>query len=256
MQPRLDAESPFTGDYARDFETWSEYYDSQPELDSLAEHGDFSGKEVLEAGCGSGRLSFRISDDDFSLTSVDIVPSLIDLCHDKLVRDFEGDRTRLRFEVQDLQELPYPENHFDVILDGWTFSTLEDFDEGAAEYKRVLRDDGTLLAIEFREGSPYQRIIDQFVPEDAHDDELPSPDAMMETAFGPPDATEEIVSEYRFGSLQEAFDAFWFNFTEWMDVDLSEAQAESLTEEIKAHRTGERIVIEEYAKLYKYEGLE
>jgi len=255
MDIALNADSIFTGEYAQDFETWSEYYDSQPETDILSTHAEFAGKNVLEAGCGSGRLSFRVSRDDFFLTCVDIVPSLVQHCHKRLVDTFEGDRTRLRFEVQDIQDLPYPDDHFDAVLDGWTFSTLEDFDAGAAEYKRVLGADGTLYAIEFREGSPYQRIIDKFVPEDAYEEDLPDPDTMMENAFGEATATEEIVSEYRFPTQQEAFEVFWFNLTEWMDLDLSEEDAKILKKELEPYRTDERIIIEEYAKFYKYDSL-
>lgn len=255
MDIALDSDSSFTGEYARDFETWAEYYDSQPEIDILSTHAEFADKKVLEAGCGSGRLSFRISRDDFYLTCVDIVPSLVQHCHKRLIENFAGDQTRLRFEVQDLQDLPYPDDHFDVVLDGWTFSTLEDFDAGAAEYKRVLDADGALYAIEFREGSPYQRIIDKFVPEDAYEDDLPDPDTMMENAFGESTATEELVSEYHFPNRQEAFEAFWFNFTEWMDLDLSEEDAKALKNELDSYRTDDGIIIEEYAKFYKYDNL-
>lgn len=255
MNTALDETSTFTGEYAQDFETWAEYYDSQPELDVLSTHAEFAGNKILEGGCGSGRLSFRVSQDNFSLTCVDIVPSLVQHCHNRLVETFEGDQSRLRFEVQNVQDLPYPDDHFDAVLDGWTFSTLNDFDEGASEYKRVLDADGTLYAIEFREGSPYQRIIDKFVPEDAYEEDLPAPDTMMENAFGEATATEEIVSEYRFPTQQEAFEAFWFNFTEWMDLDLSEEDAQNLKNELNPYRTDEGIIIEEYAKFYKYDSL-
>lgn len=253
MDTVLDSDSSFTGEYARDFEIWAEYYDSQPEVDVLSTHAEFTGKKVLEGGCGSGRLSFRVSQDDFHLTCVDIVPSLIQHCHKRLIETFAGDQTQLRFEVQDIQDLPYPDDYFDVVLDGWTFSTLEDFDVGAAEYKRVLDADGALYAIEFREGSPYQRIIDKFIPEDAYEEDLPDPDTIMQNAFGEATATEKIVSEYRFPTQQEAFEAFWFNFTEWIGLDLSEEDAQDLKKELESYQTDDGISIEEHAKFYRYD---
>lgn len=250
---RLGADSVFTGDYAHDFKIWAEYYDSQPELEILSDHVDLTGSKVFEAGCGSGRLSFRVASDEYSITSVDIVPSLIQLCHTYLQTEFEGDRSQLRFEVQNLEALPYPDNHFSHILEGWTFTTIDDTDAAAEEYKRILTEDGAILAFEVRAGSPYQEILEQFVPEDAYDDDQPEPDVLMEQAFGSPDYTEDIVSEYWFESVDEAFDAFWFNFTEWMRLELTDGQADALKDEIRRYQTEDGVVIDEYAKFYKFD---
>lgn len=251
MKPQTDTDSPFVGDYAQDFKTWSEFYDSQPELALLDKHAEWEDDDVLEAGCGSGRLSFRVDNDPGSLVGVDIVPSLVELCHNQLTQKYEGDPSRMRFEVQNLENLPYPDSHFDTILDGWTFTTLDDFDAGAAEYKRVLSNDGVILAIEVREASPYQQILEEFIPDDKYEDYLPPSDKLMRDAFGEPELMEDIVSSYRFESLEEAFQAFMFNFVEWMEIELTENEQAQLKDRIRNYQTADGVIIDEYARFFK-----
>jgi ubiquinone/menaquinone biosynthesis C-methylase UbiE len=45
-------------------------------------------------------------------------------------------------EVGDLHQLPFPDNHFDIVLCGWVLAYSENRELAAAEIKRVLRPGG------------------------------------------------------------------------------------------------------------------
>lgn len=232
--------------YAKKFEQWCQYYDGQTEVEMLLDNGEFQGKNVLEVGCGSGRLSFRIQDEECNLISIDKNPSLIDLCHDKV-----GNRENIRFEVQNALNLPYPDDYFDLIIDGWTFSEVSDFNKCAEEYKRVLKDGGSLFLITFRKGSKYQDMID-FILDGNYYRNLPDIEAILYDCFGEPEYTKNILSEYTFSSVREAFSTFRFIFNEWMGIELSESQRYYLRSEIESHKTDTGICIGEKSKFYKY----
>ncbi|PSP96285.1 hypothetical protein BRC84_01835 [Halobacteriales archaeon QS_1_68_44] len=244
----------FMGQYAEDFEIWSEFYDSSYEMDVLRKYADFSEEEVFEAGCGSGRLSFRIADRCGRLVSVDVLPSLINLCQQRLAENHSGLIDTLRFEVQDATSLPYPDDHFDAILDGWTFSVFEDREEAAAEYKRIVPDDSPFYAIQVRGGSEYQQILDKFIPDEKLErwTKGPSIDKEMVEYFGEPLVKEKIVTPYYFKSLDEAFEAYMFNFEEWLDMELPESKQQQLKKAISEYDNGDEIRIDEYAYFMKF----
>jgi len=244
----------FTGDYARDFETWSEFYDSSYEIDCLKRHSNLADKRLFEAGCGSGRLSFRLADACRHMVAVDIVPSLVDLCQQRLARRHTNLTETLRFEVQDATSLAYPDGYFDALLDGWTFSVYEDQDAAAAEYERITADGAPFYAIQVREGSDYQRILDEFIPDErlAEWSEGESLEESLISRFGQPEVHEELVTPYHFDSVDEAFQAYLFNFEEWLDIELTEAEQEQLRREIRRYERDGTVRIDEYAHFFKF----
>jgi len=244
----------FTGDYARDFEIWSEFYDSSIEIGTIKKHSHLSNKRLFEAGCGSGRLSFRLADSCEHMVSVDIVPCLVDLCQKRLAEQ-DNLVDRLRFEVQDATSVAYPDDHFDALLDGWTFSIYEDKKEAAREYKRIAKEGAPFYAVQVREGSDYQSILDEFIPDEKLEEwsDGKDLDEVMIDLFGEPQVQKEIVTPYYFNSISEAFDAYMFNFEEWLDMELTESQQDELKNEIEDYSQNGTIRIDEYAYFFKFQ---
>lgn len=103
-------------------------------------------KVVLDYGCGSGIHSvFPLRVGAKRVTGIDLSVSSLKLAIKKAEK--EGVSDRAEFLEMDCENLNFPDNSFDVILDGGTFSSL-DLRKSLPELARILKPDGVLLGIE------------------------------------------------------------------------------------------------------------
>ncbi|MBI4101669.1 MAG: class I SAM-dependent methyltransferase, partial [Candidatus Nealsonbacteria bacterium] len=104
------------------------------------------GKAVLDYGCGNGVHSLA----PLRFGAQKVVG--IDLSENQLVlakkrAEAEGMSDRVEFIAMDCEKLEFPDNSFDLILDGGTFSSL-DLNKALAELRRVLKPNGLMVGIE------------------------------------------------------------------------------------------------------------
>lgn len=92
---------------------------------------------ALEIGCGDGTQSImlmRICDD---LISTDIDS-----------RDISPERlAKLDFKAVSADDLPFPDNHFDLIFSSNVLEHVESIDKAIEEMSRVLKDDGIMIHV-------------------------------------------------------------------------------------------------------------
>jgi ubiquinone/menaquinone biosynthesis C-methylase UbiE len=146
-----------------------EYYDNQAkkELKEGEFKGDFEGfdptilssysfcyqllekhcknKKILDYGCGNGVHSIFLAKLGKKVVGIDLSEKAISLAKKKVKENNLEEKTD--FLVMDCEKLEFPDNHFDVIFDGGTFSSL-DLDKALPELARVLKKDGILIGIE------------------------------------------------------------------------------------------------------------
>jgi SAM-dependent methyltransferase len=101
---------------------------------------------ILNAGCGAGRETFAFHDLGFhNVCGIDLTPAFIDMAKQKC-RDLS---VAVAFYVASVRQLPFPDNHFDVVT---MFENIYGHItpragrlEALAEVRRVLKPNGMLF---------------------------------------------------------------------------------------------------------------
>jgi len=100
---------------------------------------------VLELGCGSAEMwkecASRIPA-DWVITLTDLSDGMLDAAWRNLVPLGRG----FKFEQMDAQSIPYGDKTFDVVIANHMLYHVPDREKALAEIKRVLKDDGRLIA--------------------------------------------------------------------------------------------------------------
>jgi ubiquinone/menaquinone biosynthesis C-methylase UbiE len=93
--------------------------------------------DVLEVGCGEGELAERIVRElGASLVALDQSERMVELAR---ARDIDA-------RIGDVQELPFVDASFDVVVAAWMLYHVASLDRGLGEIARVLRPGGRLVA--------------------------------------------------------------------------------------------------------------
>src|SRR4051812_13005439 len=93
---------------------------------------------VLEVGCGWGELAEWIArDTGADVAAVDLSPRMVELAR---ARGVDA-------RIADVQDLPFPDCEFDVVVAAWMLYHVPEIDRALAEIVRVLRPGGQLFAI-------------------------------------------------------------------------------------------------------------
>ncbi|WP_370012149.1 methyltransferase domain-containing protein [Nocardiopsis sp. LDBS0036] len=113
------------------------YYE-RPAMLALA--GDVTGRRILDAGCGAGPLSAALRDRGADVTGVDASAGMLALARRRLGEDAD-------LRVADLSDpLPFADGAFDDVVASLVLHYLEDWGPTLAEFRRVLRPSGRLIA--------------------------------------------------------------------------------------------------------------
>jgi SAM-dependent methyltransferase len=106
----------------------------------LALAGDVAGRRILDAGCGSGPLFAALRDRGAVVTGIDASAGMLALARGRL-----GDDADLHHvDVHD--HLPFADGAFDDVVASLLLHYLEDWEPTLAEFRRVLRPGGRLIA--------------------------------------------------------------------------------------------------------------
>jgi ubiquinone/menaquinone biosynthesis C-methylase UbiE len=95
--------------------------------------------QILEVGCGTGEFAARIAVEHAAATvsATDASERFVQLAAGR----------GLCAQLADVQDLPYADDQFDVMLALWMLYHVPDLDRGLREVRRVLRPDGRFVAV-------------------------------------------------------------------------------------------------------------
>ncbi len=105
------------------------------------------GMNILDVGCGTGTHLELYQRYGCNLYGIDLSPSMLEVARARL-----GDSTRL--ELGDATSMPYENHKFDLIISMLSLHEMApQIRSGVlSEMKRVLKDDGHILLIDFHPG--------------------------------------------------------------------------------------------------------
>jgi len=99
------------------------------------------GKYVLEVGCGVGKTSCYIAENQGSrMVGVDIIEGMINKSKERAKR--KGVENRVEFRVADAQNLPFEDDLFNAVIGEFVTTFPKDKKRAASEYVRVTKPGG------------------------------------------------------------------------------------------------------------------
>ena len=107
----------------------------------LAGHGTL---DALDAGCGTGFLSFELQARGHRVTGVDFAPAMLAEARRKAA----ARGASIRFEQADAEQLPFPPANFDLAISRHVLWTLPHPEAAIDEWIRVLRPGGRLVVVD------------------------------------------------------------------------------------------------------------
>ena len=100
--------------------------------------------EALDAGCGTGFLSFELAARGHRVTGVDFAPAMLAEARRKAAQQ----QLSVRFEEADAERLPFPPHSFDLAISRHVLWTLPHPEAAIDEWIRVLRPGGRLVVVD------------------------------------------------------------------------------------------------------------
>ncbi len=108
------------------------------------------GEAVLDVGCGTGTLGLMMEEAvgvSGRVEGIDASPEMIVEARKKVEKNGSGSR----FQIALVEEIPFQDDTFDVVVSTFMFHHLPDGlkRDGLAEIRRVLKPDGRFLLVDF-----------------------------------------------------------------------------------------------------------
>jgi ubiquinone/menaquinone biosynthesis C-methylase UbiE len=99
-----------------------------------------AGERVLDVACGSGNVALSAGRRFCEASGIDFVPALIERARERAA----AERLPVAFHEGDAEQLPFPDQSFDVVLSTFGCMFAPDQERAAAELLRVCRPGGRI----------------------------------------------------------------------------------------------------------------
>ncbi len=125
------------------------------EKDLILKLADIQGDEqVLDLGCGTGNYSMFMAERGLKVTGMDISEHMLE----KARKKSERKGLDINFVEGDIQNLPFPDNSFDLIVSVTVFEFIPEPSAAAREAWRVLKPGGRLIIGVLGDNSPWTKL--------------------------------------------------------------------------------------------------
>ncbi|MBI3859059.1 MAG: class I SAM-dependent methyltransferase [Thaumarchaeota archaeon] len=126
------------------------------EMKMIRNHASLTGKDILEVGCGNGRLTFQYAASTRSVVALDASNKAIAEARKNTPGALKG---KLSFRVGRGESLAFPNESFDLVFFSWSLCCADIPAMGKAldEAWRVLRPQGVLVNIQSSLHQPFHK---------------------------------------------------------------------------------------------------
>lgn len=114
----------------------------------LSQYDIIPGAKILELGCGTGSMwqnNLHLLGDAHLLLT-DFSPGMLESAKQNLPK-----QENLSFQIVDIQNIPYPENSFDLVIANMMLYHVPDLHQGLREVRRVLKPGGKFYCATYGE---------------------------------------------------------------------------------------------------------
>lgn len=115
--------------------SWNNYLEN-PAMESILK-ALVKDKTILDLGCGTGLLTNQINNWGGRVNGIDISDEMIGIAQQSY--------QNLKFQVSDLNKLPFENNEYDVVASSLVMHYLKDLKPGFHEVSRVLKNNGQFI---------------------------------------------------------------------------------------------------------------
>jgi demethylmenaquinone methyltransferase/2-methoxy-6-polyprenyl-1,4-benzoquinol methylase len=109
-----------------------------------------SGDLALDLCCGTGDIALALAKNGAETIGLDFSPQMLEVAEAR--RQKENRKSKIanpKFIQGDAQQLPFPENSFDIVTVGYGLRNLASWEKGLEEMLRVAKPGGRIIVLEF-----------------------------------------------------------------------------------------------------------
>ena len=107
-----------------------------------------NGDRALDLCCGTGDIAFALARRGAETTGLDFSAQMLEVAAARQ-RHLKSQIANLKLIPGDAQQLPFPENSFDVVTVGYGLRNLTSWERGLDEMHRVARPGARLIVLDF-----------------------------------------------------------------------------------------------------------
>jgi len=108
-----------------------------------------NGDRALDLCCGTGDISFALARGGAETTGLDFSAQMLDVAAQRQSTNSKSITQSVKFLQGDAQQLPFPENSFDVVTVGYGLRNLTSWECGLDEMLRVAKPGARLIVLDF-----------------------------------------------------------------------------------------------------------
>jgi demethylmenaquinone methyltransferase/2-methoxy-6-polyprenyl-1,4-benzoquinol methylase len=105
-----------------------------------------AGEQALDVCCGTGDIAFALARRGADTTGLDFSEKMLEVA---AARHFKSPISNLKFQRGDAQQIPFPDNSFDIVTVGYGLRNLASWERGLDEMFRVARPGARLIVLDF-----------------------------------------------------------------------------------------------------------
>ena len=108
-----------------------------------------SGNRALDLCCGTGDIALALARRGAETTGLDFSEKMLEVAEARRQKNSKLKIQNLKLIQGDAQQLPFPENFFDIVTVGYGLRNLASWEKGLEEMLRVAKPGGRIIVLEF-----------------------------------------------------------------------------------------------------------